>query len=382
MAGGAVLCVVGEGPALWALDPATRNRRLFRRAGVETVIGEGAALPGGSDSVILVRAGYALDPGLAAPLAATPGVALVAGEVVAAVHVAAGGYEAARALLEGDGPLPDSVGLRAVTAAELSSSYNEALRKREAPYLLAVSQESRRAVEWRMFQGSYKGVTDFVTKWLWPVPAFWVTKGAARLGLSPNFVTLVSLVLVVWAYFDFAAGDYGRGLAVAWLMTFLDTVDGKLARVTVTSSAMGNVFDHGIDLIHPPFWYWAWGAGLAAAGAGGGFAGAHLDLLMAVIIGGYVLGRVLEGLFMWAFGMEIHVWRPVDSRFRLITARRNPNLALLMAGALAGRPDLGLVAVAGWTVASLAFHILRLVLAALARRRYGALNSWLAEAGS
>ena len=44
-------------------------------------------------------------------------------------------------------------------------------------------------------------------------------------------------------------------------MTFLDTVDGKLARTTLTSSKWGDIFDHGIDLVHPPFWYVAWGAG-------------------------------------------------------------------------------------------------------------------------
>jgi phosphatidylglycerophosphate synthase len=48
-------------------------------------------------------------------------------------------------------------------------------------------------------------------------------------------------------------------------MTFLDTVDGKLARVTLTSSRIGDVLDHGLDLLHPPFWYLAWGIGLATA---------------------------------------------------------------------------------------------------------------------
>ena len=32
-------------------------------------------------------------------------------------------------------------------------------------------------------------------------------------------------------------------------MTFLDTVDGKLARCTIASSKLGNIFDHGIDLV-------------------------------------------------------------------------------------------------------------------------------------
>ena len=59
-----------------------------------------------------------------------------------------------------------------------------------------------------------------------------------------------------------ARGAFLSGLVCAWAMTFLDTVDGKLARVTLTSSRIGDVMDHGLDLVHPPFWWWAWGIGL------------------------------------------------------------------------------------------------------------------------
>ena len=52
-------------------------------------------------------------------------------------------------------------------------------------------------------------------------------------------------------------------------------------------------------------------------------------------------------LFMRRFGrMHIHVWRPIDSRFRLITARRNPNMVLLVGALLFGRPDVGIELVA------------------------------------
>ena len=44
---------------------------------------------------------------------------------------------------------------------------------------------------------------------------------------------------------------------------------------------------------------------------------------------------------MRRYGMHIHVWRPVDSQFRLITARRNPNMVILVASLLFGRPDSG-----------------------------------------
>jgi phosphatidylglycerophosphate synthase len=172
----------------------------------------------------------------------------------------------------------------------------------------------------------------------------------------------------------FWRGDFALGLLAAWLMTFLDTVDGKLARVTLTATRLGNVFDHGIDLMHPPFWWWAWFAGLGAAG----FAMPDQSLLLAVVVGGYILQRVEEGIFIKSFGIEMHIWRPFDSWFRLITARRNPNLVLLTAGTLFGGPDLGMIAVAAWTAVSLSIHTMQ-ILQALAAHRKGQLVSWLAR---
>jgi phosphatidylglycerophosphate synthase len=175
----------------------------------------------------------------------------------------------------------------------------------------------------------------------------------------------------------FAEGYFLLGVVAAWFMTFLDTVDGKLARVTLTSSKLGNVFDHGIDLVHPPFWYVAWYFGVAAGATEG------QTLLLAgaawVAVIGYVVGRLQEGFFLWRYGVELHAWRPVDSAFRLVTARRNPNLAILTVAAVAGRPDLGLLAIAAWTILSLLFHFLRIG-QALQRARSGEpIRSWLAE---
>jgi hypothetical protein len=75
--------------------------------------------------------------------------------------------------------------------------------------------------------------------------------------------------------------------------------------------------------------------------------------------------------------MEIHVWRPIDSGFRLITARRNPNMVILVASLLFRRPDVGLELVAGWTIASLIFHAVRLAQANERAARGERLVSWL-----
>jgi phosphatidylglycerophosphate synthase len=261
---------------------------------------------------------------------------------------------------------------RATTGTAIAGRYDAKLRKRADAMVLRL--EDRAAAERALFGAAYKGVTDFVTKHVWPVPALAVTRWCARLGISPNQVTWASAVLVALAFWLFWRGDFALGLAAAWAMTFLDTVDGKLARVTLTSSRLGDVLDHGIDLIHPPFWWWAWAVGCAAIGqplADGG-------VTLGVIVAGYVLQRVEEGLFLARYGMEMHVWRRFDSLFRQVTARRNPNLLILTAAAIIGAPREGLITVAVWTVACLFIHAARVVQAELEARR-GRLTSWLAE---
>lgn len=357
---------------LWGMTSAERLRRSLARAGVTEVRPwTGIALPGRRH--LLIRADHVFDAVLIADLARAADTVLTTQEGVPVAAVAdAEAAGAAAAMLTEGGPVPE--GMRAVDPGTLSSAYNNALRKREAPYLLPLTASTLPAVERRMFAGSYKGVTDAVTKYVWPAPALRVTRWCAERGITPNAVTWLSLVLVLLAMAAFWQGWFLPGLVAAWGMTFLDTVDGKLARVTLTSTSLGNVFDHGIDLVHPPFWYWAWIAGLHVAG----LPLAQEWAVLAIVVAGYVLQRVQEGLFIALFKLEIHIWRRFDSLFRLITARRNPNLLLLTLGALAGRPDLGMLAVALWTVISLGVHTVQIA-QALAARRHGALVSWLAR---
>jgi hypothetical protein len=100
-------------------------------------------------------------------------------------------------------------------------------------------------------------------------------------------------------------------------------------------------------------------------------------LVLALIVFGYVAQRVIEGIFMRRYGMHIHVWRPVDSKFRLITARRNPNMVILVGSLVFGRPDVGLQLVALWTILSLIFHAVRLAMANGRADRGRQIISWL-----
>ena len=128
--------------------------------------------------------------------------------------------------------------------------------------LTPINASNRADLESHLYGNAYKGVTDFVTKWWWPRPARVVVGWCASAGITPNMVTLLGLALMLMACWLFYTGFYAMGLLLGWIMTFLDTVDGKLARVTITSSKIGHVLDHGMDIVHPPFWYVFWGLSL------------------------------------------------------------------------------------------------------------------------
>ncbi|EFK10723.1 conserved hypothetical protein [delta proteobacterium NaphS2] len=373
----------GECPeTIWGLTSGQRIERVLKTSGESTRVDDLSDLDR-NDSVLIFHGGYLFDDRLIQYLATTPDMILQlereGKKVAVAAHVSAELAHQTLAMMgETSGP-GDLFGVKTRTLETLSIDFQESLRKSAPPFALPISAEKKRDLEQRLYDWSYKGVTDLITKWVWPLPARWVVGQCVRFGLRPNHITFISLVLVIMAGVLFARGQYGWGLLAGWVMTLLDTVDGKLARVTVTSSRFGHYFDHVIDLVHPPVWYVLWGHGLEISYPGGGGWFSLTALLWCIVIG-YVLGRLIEGLFSWGSGgFEIFCWHPVDSYFRLITGRRNPNLILLTAGVLLGRPDLGLVAVAFWTVWTSLFLLARLCMAGWARMTRGPLRSWFMD---
>lgn len=365
---------------VWGLSGAERLERTLRSFGMTDIAFRPAIAADGA-FVVLIHGAYLIEDSLLRLLLASPGSYLqdpVSGRMAAA-HVPAAAAPAVTELLQRQETLTSSsmpVGFKLAPLNPAQSEiYNERLKKRTSAFIKPITAESKAGLERQLFATVYKGVTDIVTKYVWPWPAFRVTRACAALGVTPNMVTSASAVLTVLAFVLFSQGLFGWGLAAAWGMTFLDTVDGKLARLTVNSSRFGDWFDHGIDLVHPPFWYWAWIAGIAASG-GSLWQG---DLIAAIVIGGYVVQRLQEGGFKLVFGITPHVWRPFDSRFRLINARRNPNLIILMAGALLGRPDMAMILVALWTLACIGVHFVQIAQAAALRMRKLPIQSWLAS---
>ena len=374
--------IVGETPVpLWGLSSHERYRRMLKHAGMTTMVEDVSSVALG-DSVLIIRGDYLFDSRVLHSLANSVNVMIEASagplRQIVAAHVPANLARQASTILSGENTGETLPGVRVEKLEDRLSSFNSFLLKAEPPFIIPIRHETQHALEERLFASSYKGVTDFVTKWLWPVPAKWATRLCVAGGVRPNHVTLLGLVMVVVAGIFFAKGSYAWGLLAAWIMTFLDTLDGKLARVTVTSTKFGHLLDKIMDIVHPPLWYLLWGLGLASFDPI--LPSLTLNMMIGGIFIGYIAGRLLEGAFqLWFGSFGIFCWRPFDSYNRLVTARRNPNLILLTISLLINRPDMGLVAVAAWTILSSLLLLVRLGVAFRTRVVHGPLHSWLAD---
>jgi phosphatidylglycerophosphate synthase len=370
--GVAFLGLGGNATRVFGLTPVERANRFVAKAKLVAV--DRVPEDGG---VIIADLGFTWDPAWLAQVRDSVGLAVTWRGRPTLVHCRdAVEATAVVAAIEEGGPLPPGLGFTVQDAESEASLYNATLRKREDAYLVPLTPPAVPAIEKASYDASYKGVTDLLTLYLWRGVAFRLTRWAAYMRMTPNMVTMIGIALCMWAFFLFWGGHYAGGLLVGLIFMVLDTVDGKLARCTGTSSEWGNILDHGVDLIHPPFWYWAWGMGLASWGLA--FSDIELWEIMAVLVAGYAVQRAIEGAFIASFGIHIHVWERIDSRFRLVTARRNPNFILLVASLVVARPDWGLLVVAFWTVLSCLFHLARLLQAYSARNRGREIRSWLA----
>ncbi len=340
--------------------------RLFSVSQAERLRRQRGDLPG---PVLVADASALLSDAAVAWLLENPGTVLsTPSNRPMAIAVEPEQLDAARAALGGQGGFPE------LNPAMMPEMFVRKLRRRDKLLVRSLAEQPVTAAENELFDSVYKGVTDVVTKYAWPLPALWVTRLCATLGIPPNAVTLVGIAAMAVAAWLWSEGAIVAGLAFAWLMTFLDTVDGKLARVTVTSSRLGDKLDHITDFIHPPIWwlFLAIGLGIGADPA----TQSEIILSCALILLTYVVGRAVETAFKVMIGYNAYLWQRFDTHFRLVVSRRNIILLIMTVGVALGAPVEAFAVSAGWSVVSALIQTVRFTQAMRASRS-GEVRSWL-----
>jgi phosphatidylglycerophosphate synthase len=264
--------------------------------------------------------------------------------------------------------LPEAATVEALAAALVQSGTVRELPQSEFPtfirrlrrdmpyYLLPVrSEKDRAAAEHFMFWANYKGSTDLFTRYVYPFFVWHLVRPLAHWRVHPNVVSLFNVFLGIAAVPAFAMREYVIGFVCAYLMSVLDSVDGKLARLTYTDTQLGTRLDHGLDLIHPPFWYLAWAWAVAAGNLNDPVL---VAAVMMVIV--YILDRLAVKVYTATFQRALYAHAKIDAFIRSFIARRNINLPIFLVGVILGFEREAFLLIVAWQVATLVWHTCRI----------------------
>ncbi len=254
---------------LWGLDAGQRLRRqlneITKASNGESEqihwVEQAGDLPA-SGRVLLFNGSFVFENRTIKGVLDRPGSVLqYEGETAAAFVDVAQAAIVIDAMRKPESKLPDDMTL--ISTDDLKA-FDSTLRRSTKPLLEPVSPRRKAELENKLYGNAYRGITDLVTKFVWPRPAKQAVHVCASLGMTPNMVTSLGLLLVIAASYLFYHGYYAWGLLAGWIMTYLDTVDGKLARVTINSSKFGHLVrspdrpDPPAGLVHHLGWIPAW----------------------------------------------------------------------------------------------------------------------------
>jgi len=243
------------------------------------------------------------------------------------------------------------------------------LRRNQEPFLLYIKDKSDiKFAEDLSFERSYKGVTDLVTQYVYPPLIKKLVKLTSPTNITPNQITYVSMLLSFGSIPLFYYGWFTPAIAFGIIMSILDSLDGKLARLTYRTSDSGDKLDHFSDVIYLSLWYICIGLFLANAFP----EKAEIIHLWNIILNiCYFADRITTGLFKKIYKYELHDFNSIDRFFRRIQQRRNITLILLLSGYFF--PGGFITAFwfnTVWMVISFCFHLYRFIFLAVFRRAY------------
>jgi len=225
------------------------------------------------------------------------------------------------------------------------------------------------------YEEAFPRVGDALTLHLWRPLAFMPVRWAVGVGVPAAAAIAAEALLAALVFACFWHGRYWLGLLLSVAVMLVSVSVLMLSRLTCATRPT-NRLRSAVELLYPLSWWWAWEHGLAAYGRP--FEPIYATMVLWVVLGGTVAIHAVEALAMHRFnGMEIHAWRPIDSKFRLVGASRNTNLVILGLALLFRRPDSGFVLVAWSTLISLIFHSVRLAQLTEEQSLQHKISSWL-----
>ncbi len=233
-------------------------------------------------------------------------------------------------------------------------TYIRFLRKSYAPILLRVNQATNlRHLENDLYDKTFKSGLEWIAIYGYKIPVRGLTRFFAKTTITPNQITTFAIACRFAAIPVIASSWMPLGFALAVIFIVLDSLDGKLARLTFRLSDAADWIDHSTSMPARIAWYlamaWHFSDGdLFAAIATWGLAGAALQ----------VFDEINWLLIKRKFHKSLFDFSPLDSSVHLFTARKNDMFFMLLASGL-GFEEGAYKVVSIWMAATVTWRTLR-----------------------
>ena len=229
------------------------------------------------------------------------------------------------------------------------------LRQHATPFLLRLEHPGQiRDIENALYDKTFKGVMDFIATYIYRIPVRGLVRLLAPSRITPNMVTAMSVLCSFAAIPLFAMGWLWTGFLAAYTFVICDSLDGKLARMTIRLSKLAGKIDHATSTPFECCYYLAWAWHFSGGNLTAWPAKAALFLFVC-----FCLDKITTGTFSRRFQRSLFDYAPWDARFHLVAGRRTINFSLMAIGCALQQPAPALTVTAIWMFITMSWHMSR-----------------------
>lgn len=239
--------------------------------------------------------------------------------------------------------------------------YVQDLRLHFKPYVFALDANSDiRSIENHMYEANFKGTLDFIATYVYKYPVREITRYVSRYPwITPNFFTAISIIASFLFPLLFAFGYIWQAITIGWIMFIADSVDGKLARLTIRLSRTAGIIEHATSA--PAIFLWFFGMGWYFSNGMIFDFSRTSNYAMWILLTLYWLDKLLNGIFRSRYGRDMYDFTKIDKFFHLFACRRAIIWFFMFLGLVVGGLYEAFLALAGWMTISSLFHLYRLL---------------------
>lgn len=256
--------------------------------------------------------------------------------------------------------LTDTADVR-IRYADEFDSYIDDLRLDFVPYFFPIEEQTDiRQAENKMYEANFKGTLDFIAIYIYKYPVREIVRWLSQYPwITPNQITFLSIASSFAVPFLFALGQWNWAILIGWLMFIFDSVDGKLARLTIRLSRTAGIIEHATSSPALFLWFVSLGWYFSGGDILNPALGSNIACWTLMIL--YWVDKSLNGYFRARFQYDLYNHAVFDQKFHLFACRRAIIHLIITIGYLSGYLQEGFYFLAAWMGVSFLVHLIRLI---------------------